>query len=204
MVNIVELSLIPLAYLLGSISGALICCTTLRLPDPRSQGSGNPGATNVLRYGGKTAALCTLLIDVLKGVLAVGLAKLSVPEISTIAMATLAVFLGHLYPIFLRFRGGKGVATAFGALLMLNWALGLTALATWLTIALLFRYSSLAALITALLTPIYTHLFLATEEYTIASFLISTLLIWRHRSNIHHLLTGQEQKISPPNSSHSP
>lgn len=186
------------AYLLGSLSGALIICTLLRLPDPRTQGSGNPGATNVLRHGGKHAALLTLIVDVLKGVIAVLIAHWLTSSAMILSGAALAVFLGHLYPIFFHFRGGKGVATAFGALVTLIWPVGLLALATWLSVAVLFRYSSLAAIITAALTPVYMYGFVGNRYYVASNLIMSSLLIWRHRSNIHHLLTGQEDKISDP------
>jgi len=185
--------LIISAYLLGSVSGALLVCKIMGLSDPRTQGSGNPGATNVLRHGGKKAALITLCFDVLKGVIAVGVAKWITTEAGILAAVALAVFLGHLYPIFFQFRGGKGVATAFGALLVLAWPVGLAALVTWLFMALVFRYSSLSAIVTAILIPVY--LFWLIGEYILMSFIMSGLLIWRHRSNIRQLWTGQEDKI---------
>jgi acyl phosphate:glycerol-3-phosphate acyltransferase len=187
--------LIILAYLIGSISGALIVCRMMGLPDPRTQGSGNPGATNVLRHGGKKAALITLCLDILKGIIAVWIAKMVTTEVVILAGVTAAVFLGHLYPIFFQFRGGKGVATAFGAFLALTWPVALATLATWLIIALLFRYSSLAAITTAIFTPAYMFWFTGVLEYIVMSFIISALLLWRHRSNIHNLLTSQEDKI---------
>ncbi|EDN66434.1 membrane protein containing DUF205 [Beggiatoa sp. PS] len=187
--------LIILAYLIGSVSGALIVCRMIGLPDPRTQGSGNPGATNVLRHGGKKAALITLCLDILKGVIAVWIAKLVITEVVILASVTAAVFLGHLYPIFFQFRGGKGVATAFGALLALIWPVGLAALATWLITTLLFRYSSLSAITTAILTPVYMFWFTGVLEYIVMSVIISALLLWRHRSNIRNLLTGKEDKI---------
>ena len=184
-----------LAYLIGSISGALIVSNLMNLQDPRTFGSGNPGATNVLRSSGKKAAIMTLGIDVFKGMLAVLIAQFWSDEAMVLAGVTLAVFLGHLYPIFFQFRGGKGVATAFGALLVLAWQVGLAVLATWLFIAILFRYSSLAAISAAILTPAYLFWFLPGWEYLVMSFIMSGLLIWRHRSNIHNLLTGREDKI---------
>jgi glycerol-3-phosphate acyltransferase PlsY len=184
-----------LAYLIGSISGALIVSNLMNLQDPRTFGSGNPGATNVLRSSGKKAAIMTLGIDVFKGMLAVLIAQFWSDDAMVLAGVTLAVFLGHLYPIFFQFRGGKGVATAFGALLVLAWQVGLAVLATWLFIAILFRYSSLAAISAAILTPAYLFWFLPGWEYLVMSFIMSGLLIWRHRSNIHNLLTGREDKI---------
>jgi len=171
-------------------------CRLMGLPDPRTQGSGNPGATNVLRHGGKKAALITLCLDTLKGTVAVLIALLIVNSSWVLASVTLAVFLGHLYPLFFNFRGGKGVATAFGGLVVLVWQAGLLALITWLTTAFIFKYSSLAALLAALLTPLYVFYFSHQNEYyTLMSAIMSVLLIWRHRSNIRNLLQGQEDKI---------
>ncbi|MDM8566449.1 glycerol-3-phosphate 1-O-acyltransferase PlsY [Candidatus Halobeggiatoa sp. HSG11] len=192
---VIESLLIVLAYLLGSVSGAMLISKMMGLSDPRTQGSGNPGATNVLRYGGKKAALITLILDILKGVIAVLIAKLLTSSAIILAGVTIAVFVGHLYPIFFNFQGGKGVATAFGALVALVWQVGLAALVTWLSIALLLRYSSLAAIVTAISAPLYMFWFAPIWEYQIASIIISILLIWRHRSNIHKLMAGQESKI---------
>lgn len=185
---------IIIAYLFGSISSAIVTCRLFGLPDPRTQGSGNPGATNVLRVGGKLPAVITLLGDVLKGVIPVLLAKaLSLPTLS-LALVAFAAFIGHLYPLFFRFRGGKGVATTLGCLLALSWPLGLTLILTWLLIAILFRYSSLAALITAISAPFYTWYF-TNETYTIMVVCMSVLLIYRHRKNIYQLWQGNEDKI---------
>lgn len=193
---LVPIGLIIFAYLLGSFASAVIVSRLMGLPDPRSFGSGNPGATNVLRLGGKKAALFTLLFDVLKGVIAVLVAKAIYPEITLLAAVTGAVFLGHLYPIFFNFKGGKGVATAFGALLALVWQVGLSVLLTWLLIAGIVRYSSLAALVAAIAAPIsmygFTH---GNLTYTFTATLMSALLIWRHCSNIQNLLAGREDKI---------
>lgn len=182
------------AYLLGSLSSAIIVCKLMGLPDPRSQGSGNPGATNVLRFGGKKLAIIVLSGDILKGILPVLLAKLA--GISTMALGwvALAAFIGHLYPIFFGFRGGKGVATAFGALLILCWPLALSVLATWLIVAVLFRYSSLAALIATTATPILAWWLIPVGEY-IPVLLMSLFLIARHYDNIRRLLAGKEVKI---------
>ncbi len=201
---IIEIILVLSAYLLGSLASAVIVCRVMNLPDPRSSGSGNPGATNVLRMGGKKAAILTLFFDVLKGVIAVLIASFLTNNVSTLALVCLAVFLGHLYPLFFGFRGGKGVATAFGALVALNWMVGLAVLATWLGMAIVFRYSSLSALAAALLAPAYLFWFTQTWQFIIMGAVMSSLLVWRHRSNIHKLLTGQEDKIgakktaSPP------
>lgn len=193
---VINIALILIAYLLGSFSSAVVVCRLMGLTDPRTQGSGNPGATNVLRYSGKKAAIITLLLDVLKGVLAVLIAKLLTTDATILALTTLSVFLGHLYPIFFNFRGGKGVATAFGALVTLVWQVGLTALITWLIMAFIFRYSSLSAIMAAVMTPIAMFWFTqGTLIYTVMSICIAGLLLWRHRSNIRNLLSGKEDKI---------
>jgi glycerol-3-phosphate acyltransferase PlsY len=193
---LVPIGLIIFAYLLGSFASAVIVSRLMGLPDPRNFGSGNPGATNVLRLGGKKAALLTLLFDVLKGVVAVLLAKAIYPEITVLAAVTGAVFLGHLYPVFFNFKGGKGVATAFGALLALVWQVGLSVLLTWLLVAGIVRYSSLAALIAAVAAPVSMYLFThGNLTYSVTALLMSSLLIWRHRSNIQNLLAGREDKI---------
>lgn len=193
------LLLVVCAYLLGSISFAVLMSKVFHLPDPRSYGSHNPGATNVLRSGKKAAAALTLLGDATKGWLAVWLMKHFAPHDETflmlVALASLAVFLGHLFPVFLRFRGGKGVATTLGILLALNVWLGLGALATWLLMVALFRLSSLAALTAAVAAPIYALALGLPHEWALASALISLLLIWRHKGNIRNLLAGKETRI---------
>ena len=190
---------VVLAYLLGSLSFAVIVSRAMRLDDPRSYGSGNPGATNVLRSGNKVAAILTLLLDALKGVAAVLFARWLADRLgygeATIALAGLAAFLGHLYPVFFRFQGGKGVATAAGVLLALNPWVGLASLGTWLVIALATRYSSLAALVTALLAPVYVYLLHGDARRVVAVAVMSVLLIWRHRANISKLLNGTESKL---------
>jgi acyl phosphate:glycerol-3-phosphate acyltransferase len=187
------------AYLLGSISFALITSKLFDLPDPRTYGSGNPGATNVLRSGKKAAAVLTLIGDAAKGWLAVFLAiHFSPSDVSYTMLAAavaLAVFIGHLFPVFLRFKGGKGVATALGVLLALNIWVGLGGLATWIFMALVFRYSSLAALTAAVATPIYALLLDLPREWVLASGMMSLLLIWRHKSNIQNLLAGNEGRF---------
>ncbi len=184
------------AYLLGSVSFAVLMSRAFRLPDPRTYGSHNPGATNVLRSGKKVAAALTLLGDAAKGGLAVWLAQYFMPgDYTLVAAVALAVFLGHLFPVFLHFKGGKGVATALGVLLALNVWLGLAALATWLLVVLVFRWSSLAALLAAFSAPIYAMLLTMPREYVLVSAVISLLLIWRHRGNIQNLLAGKESKI---------
>jgi glycerol-3-phosphate acyltransferase PlsY len=190
---------VVLAYLLGSLSFAVIVSKAMRLDDPRSYGSGNPGATNVLRSGNKAAAILTLLLDALKGVVAVLLARGLAEHLGdvegTAALAGLAAFLGHLYPVFFRFQGGKGVATAAGVLIALNPWLGLASLATWLVIAIATRYSSLAALVTALLAPLYTWLLHGDAQRVGAVAAMSVLLVWRHRANIGKLMSGTESKL---------
>jgi acyl phosphate:glycerol-3-phosphate acyltransferase len=184
------------AYLLGSVSFAVLMSKAFSLPDPRTYGSQNPGATNVLRSGKKAAAALTLLGDAAKGSVAVVIAQLYAPENYTlIAAVTLAVFVGHLFPVFLRFKGGKGVATALGVLLALNVWLGLACLATWLLVAVVFRLSSLSALLAAAATPLYAYLFNLPPEYLQVTIVLSLLLIWRHKGNIQNLLAGKETKI---------
>jgi glycerol-3-phosphate acyltransferase PlsY len=190
------LAFVVCAYLLGSVSFAVLMSRVFALPDPRTYGSQNPGATNVLRSGKKSAAALTLLGDAAKGTVAVLLAQhFAAGSTALIALVALAVFLGHLFPVFLRFKGGKGVATALGVLLALNLWLGLAALATWLLVALVFRLSSLSALLAAAATPIYAILLTMPREYVLVSAVLSLLLIWRHKSNIQNLLAGKESKI---------
>jgi glycerol-3-phosphate acyltransferase PlsY len=187
------------AYLIGSLSFAVLVSRALGLPDPKSYGSRNPGATNVLRTGNKAAALLTLLGDGLKGVAAVLLAKHFGPQFGVgaagVAAVALAVFLGHLYPVFFGFAGGKGVATAAGVLFAIDWRLGLGTLGTWLIIAFFFRYSSLAALISAAFAPFYSALVLGFDWITAAVTGLAALLVWRHRENIRKLVAGTESRI---------
>lgn len=185
---------ILIAYFFGSISSAVVVCKFMGLPDPRSEGSRNPGATNVLRIGGKKAAIITLLGDVLKGVIPVFAAKLYGFDVVALSFITFAAFIGHLYPVFFGFHGGKGVATAFGCIITLAWPVGLALIATWLIIAIVFRYSSLAALVAALLAPFYTWYF-TNLDYTVMACVISVLLIYRHQNNIRNLMAGKESKI---------
>jgi len=187
------------AYLIGSISFAVITSKLFGIADPRTYGSKNPGATNVLRSGNKAAAIVTLIGDGAKGWLAVWLAlrfqqQLQVGD-ATIALVAIAVFLGHLWPVFFRFVGGKGVATALGVLLGLNPWLGLATLATWLVVAFAFRYSSLAALVAALFAPFYYGLLFGLEPQLLAVFVMSGLLIFRHSKNIGNLMAGKESRI---------
>ena len=187
------------AYLIGSVSFAVVVSRVMGLADPRTYGSGNPGATNVLRSGNKKAAILTLLGDAAKGWLAVWLAQLLAPRFGVdeagIALVVIAVFLGHLYPVFHRFAGGKGVATAAGILLAINVWLGLATLATWLIIAVFFRYSSLAALVSAVFAPFFYVLMNTFDWIAGAVALMAVLLIARHRANIAKLLAGKESRI---------
>lgn len=186
---------ILIAYLFGSISSAIVVCKLMGLPDPRTAGSKNPGTTNVLRIGGKKAAALTLIGDLLKGVIPVAAAKWYGFDTLSLSFITFAALIGHLYPIFFRFQGGKGVATAFGCLITLAWPIGLSLAATWLITAIVFRYSSLAALTAALLAPLYTWYFTANINYIVLVCLMSLCLILRHHKNIQNLLNGKESKI---------
>lgn len=198
-----DLLLIPFAYLIGSISFAVVVSKCMRLPDPHSYGSGNPGATNVLRTGNKLAAVLTLIGDALKGYLAVMLARVLLGDESLTSTlnswllcgVVIAVFLGHLFPIFHGFKGGKGVATACGILFGINWILGLATLSTWIIVAMFMRYSSLAALAAAIFGPIYFVFLFGFQPMGIALLVVCLLLIWRHRSNIHNLMNGKESRI---------
>jgi glycerol-3-phosphate acyltransferase PlsY len=187
------------AYLIGSISFAVICSKLFGIADPRTYGSKNPGATNVLRSGNKGAAIATLIGDAFKGWLAVWLAirfqdRLNIGD-ATIALVAIAVFLGHLWPVFFRFVGGKGVATAAGVLLGLNPWLGVATLVTWAVVAFAFRYSSLAALVAAVFAPFYYGLLFGVEPQLFAVFAMSALLVFRHSKNISNLIAGKEGRI---------
>ena len=196
---VTTLAMTVAAYLLGSISFAVVMSKVYGIADPRTYGSKNPGATNVLRSGNKGAAIMTLLGDGAKGWLAVFLAQhyafdLGVDE-TAVALVAIAVFLGHLWPVFFRFIGGKGVATALGVLLGINPWLGLATLATWLIIAYAFRYSSLAALVAALFAPFYYGLLFGVDAILLSVVVMSVLLAYRHSQNIANLLSGKESKI---------
>ena len=186
------------AYCLGSISFAVIVSRVFGLPDPRSYGSNNPGATNVLRTGNKLAAALTLLGDALKGWLAVVLTWRAAPILGLgevhIALAALLVFLGHLFPVFYRFKGGKGVATALGVLLALDWRMGGTAAVIWLILFALTRKSSVAALVATAATPIAAYYFRGADLRTGVIFLLALLVVWRHKENIARLLSGRETR----------
>lgn len=191
----IEILAVAAAYLLGSVPFAVLSSRLFGLADPRTYGSGNPGATNVLRSGNKKAALVTLLGDALKGWLAVFLAQHFGLSDATIALVALAVFLGHLFPLFLKFKGGKGVATAAGVLLALDPWLGLLTLATWLLVAYVSRYSSLAALLAALLAPLYAATLHGADNLFGVVVLIALALIAKHWGNLQRLMAGQEGRI---------
>lgn len=195
MVDYLLYLLLPAAYLLGSISSAVVVTRIMHLEDPRNVGSRNPGATNVLRYAGKTAAALTLLGDLLKGVVAVSVARVLTQDALVFALVGLFAFVGHIYPVFFGFRGGKGVATAFGVWLALSPLVALALVVTWLLMAALFRYSSLAALTAAALGPVYTWVVLRQWPYLALSIVMGAFLIWRHRGNIKKLLAGEEGRI---------
>ena len=203
-----DIFLIPIAYLIGSVSFAVVVSKCMRLPDPYSYGSGNPGATNVLRTGNKRAAVLTLLGDALKGFVAVVLARMILGEESLssslnswiLCGVVIAVFLGHVFPIFHRFKGGKGVATACGILFGIHWILGLATLATWSIVAKFMRYSSLAAIAAAVFAPIYFIFLFGFHPMTIALVMVCGLLVWRHRSNIRNLINGTESRIGAKDS----
>ena len=188
-----------IAYLIGSVSFAVVVSRVYGLADPRTYGSKNPGATNVLRSGNKAAAILTLAGDALKGWLAVFLAQWLGPRYGlgdgAIALVAIAVFLGHLFPVFFKFIGGKGVATALGMLFAVEPWLGAASLATWLIMAGVFRYSSLAAIAAAAFAPFYHAMFWQMSEITIAIAAMSLLLVWRHSENIGKLMAGKESRI---------
>lgn len=183
---------IPAAYLIGSISSAIIICRVMGLPDPREQGSGNPGATNVMRIGGKKAAAITLLGDLLKGLIPVYTANVLATPVELLALTGLAAFMGHLYPIFFGFKGGKGVATSLGVLLGFSWLLGFAFIATWILIYKLGKISSLSALGASLLSPVYAWFIVGDAIIVEASIVMMVFLLWRHRSNIERLLARKE------------
>jgi len=187
--------LIIVAYLLGSISSAVVVARAYGMADPRTVGSGNPGATNILRQGRKQAAALTLLGDLLKGVIPVLIARAFSDDPLLLALVAGAAFLGHIFPVFFSFRGGKGVATALGIYLALNPWIGLALMITWITVALVSRYSSLAALAAAVLSPLYVWWLLPGMPYLVMSVAVAALLLWRHRDNIKRLRRGEEDKI---------
>jgi glycerol-3-phosphate acyltransferase PlsY len=186
---------VTLAYLLGSVSTAIVVCRLMGLPDPRTEGSNNPGATNVLRIGGKKAAALTLAGDSLKGVIPMLACHLLGVSVLVFALAGLAVFLGHLYPVFFGFKGGKGVATALGVQFGLYWPIGATVGLVWLFMARVVNISSLSALVAMALAPAAVWYFWPAVELVLMQVAVSVILFWRHRSNIRNLLSGTEGRI---------
>ena len=191
----VDFLLIIIAYLLGSLSAAVLVCNILGLSDPRSGGSGNPGTTNVMRLHGKKAAFLTLTGDILKGIIPVLLAKVISNSEIIIALSGLAAFLGHIFPIYFGFKGGKGVATLIGVLFATHWQLGVAYVLTWILTAFIFRYSSLAALIAAILTPLYAYFSGQESQYIVILIIIMIILLWKHKPNIINLIKKKEDKI---------
>ncbi|MBD8512671.1 glycerol-3-phosphate 1-O-acyltransferase PlsY [Photobacterium sp. WH77] len=187
------LLIIIAAYLLGSVSSAVLICRLFRLPDPRDSGSGNPGATNVLRIGGRGAAALVLICDILKGMLPVWISYFLGINPFLLGIIGIAACLGHIYPLFFHFRGGKGVATALGALAPIGWDLSGMLIASWLVVAVLCGYSSLASMITALIAPMFT--WWVKPQYTMPVAMLSCLIILRHHENVRRLLDGKEYKI---------
>jgi len=192
---ILNISLVIIAYLSGSVSSAVIVCKLMQLDDPRLHGSNNPGATNVMRLHGKKAAILTLAGDLLKGLIPVLIAHaFNAPDLFT-ALVAFAAFSGHIFPLFFGFRGGKGVSTLIGVLFGMQWTLGLAFVLSWLLVAAVFRYSSLAGLIATALSPLFT-IWLYPSPYYFASITgMTIILFWRHRSNIKNLIDGKEDKI---------
>ncbi|MBK6756494.1 MAG: glycerol-3-phosphate 1-O-acyltransferase PlsY [Moraxellaceae bacterium] len=193
MSDIFAIALLVVAYLLGSVCSAIIVCKLLRLPDPRTQGSNNPGATNVMRIGGKKAAIITLAGDMLKGVPLVLIAQQLHLAPDLISAIGLAAFLGHLYPVYFKFEGGKGVATALGVLLALYWPLGLGVIGVWLAVFAVFRISSLSSILAFTAAPIAA--WFICPQYMLGIFGMSVLLVARHKQNIKALLKGEERKF---------
>ncbi len=185
-----------LAYFIGSISTAIITCKIMGIEDPRKTGSKNPGATNVLRTGGKKAAIITLLGDMLKGLIPVLLVSQFQPDTLTIALVGLFALLGHIFPIYYGFKGGKGVATFYGVIIGMNWLVGIIALTIWLGMAAIVKISSLSALVSVLFTPFILWYFSQSIELTVAVAVMSSLVFWRHKKNIRSLLQGSEVKIT--------
>jgi len=184
------------AYLIGSISSAIIVCKLMGLPDPRSEGSGNPGATNVLRVGNKKAAAITLIGDILKGLVPVLIARTVTDDSNVIALTAIAAFYGHLYPVFFGFKGGKGVATAAGVFFGISFPVGAMVAVTWLLVAAVTKISSISALIAASLSPVYFSFIYGNNVYTYTAGFLAVVLIIRHRTNIRDLWLGKEDKFS--------
>jgi glycerol-3-phosphate acyltransferase PlsY len=194
-IEILDYILIFAAYLIGSLSSAIIVCKIMGLPDPRGEGSGNPGATNVLRFGGKKAAAITLAGDMIKGLIPVLFVKYLDTGVLTIAFVGLAAFLGHLYPIFFQFKGGKGVATMLGVMFGFSWWIGLATAGTWLFMAKIVKISSLSALVATVLAPLYVWIWFDHDATIAVTAVMTVILFWRHRSNIQKMLNGTEDAI---------
>ena len=195
-ISINTLLFVGLAYLIGSFSTAIATCKILGLEDPRKTGSNNPGATNVLRHGGKKAAIITLLGDMLKGLIPVLVAVQLQADTLTIALTGLAALLGHVFPVYYGFKGGKGVATYYGVIFGINWQVGLIAIVAWLAVAGLLKISSLSALASIFITPFVLWYFTQSIELTAAVAVMSIVVFWRHKANIQRLLDGSESKIN--------
>ena len=193
---IIGIVLVVLGYLSGSLASAVIVCRIMKLPDPRREGSGNPGATNVLRLGGKQAAALTLAGDALKGAIPVLLAHLLTDSPTVLAGTAVAAFVGHLYPVFFQFKGGKGVATAFGAVAALLYPVALFMAAVWLLVAMASRFASLASMSAAVAAPLFALVFFREPAYILALVVIAALLVYRHKDNIERLRQGSESEIS--------
>lgn len=189
------LFLVIVGYLVGSVASAVIASRLMGLPDPRYEGSRNPGATNVLRLGSRKAAALTLFGDLVKGLLPVLLGRALGGSPAVLAVIAVAAFMGHLFPVFFRFRGGKGVATGLGAIAGLAWPVAVAMIVTWIIMALIFRYSSLAALTAALLAPLYAGILAPRPAFVAAIATISLFVVWRHRSNLRNLFAGTEDKM---------
>jgi len=193
--EMLEYILIFASYLIGSLSSAIIVCKIMGLPDPRGEGSGNPGATNVLRFGGKKAAAITLAGDMIKGLIPVLIAQYLNISVLGIALVGLAAFLGHLYPVFFQFKGGKGVATMLGVMFGFSWWIGLATAGTWLFMAKIVKISSLSALVATALAPVYVWLWFNHPEPIGVTIFMTVILFWRHRSNIQNMMKGTEGAI---------
>ena len=193
--EILDYSFIFAAYLIGSLSSAIIVCKIMGLPDPRGEGSGNPGATNVLRFGGKKAAAITLAGDMIKGLIPVLVVKYFDVSALTLSLVGFAAFIGHLYPIFFQFKGGKGVATMLGVLFGFSLWIGLATAGTWLFVAKVLKVSSLSALIATALAPLYVWYFFNVTATITVTVAMTVILFWRHRSNIQNMLKGTEGAI---------
>lgn len=193
---LIHLSLIIAAYIVGSILSAVLVCRLFGFPDPRLYGSKNPGVTNVLRLYGMKAAVITLICDISKGILPVICGTLFNVSDMVLAAISLATFLGHLYPLFPNSKGGKGVATLIGILFANSWLLGLAFISTWVLTAVIFRYSSLSALVAAVMMPVYSMVLLSSPWFLASSIIIAVALFWRHRANIKKLFLGTENKLT--------